>query len=330
MKKVKWGILGCANIARKAVIPGIKTAANSKLEAVASRSGQKAEDFAAEFEAEKHYDSYQKLLADPLIDAVYIPLPNSLHLEWTLKAAAAGKHILCEKPLAGKNEKEAEQMLAAAKENGVKLMEAFMYRFQPFVIELKKDIEEGIIGQLKEIQANFAFDISDRKNEIRLNPDLEGGALNDIGCYTVNISRYLMGEMPTKVVNFFEKKTAAGVDLSGSGTLFFEGGRFASLYYSLNSYPEKDLVLIGSKGVIKIPDFFAWKDENYYLLKKEGQEEKVKLNTASQYKLEVEAFARAIIKEQEVPLKVETETYNNLKLMAALRESAKLEKVIKI
>lgn len=330
MQKINWGILGCANIARKAVIPAIKKADNSKLLAVASRNSDKAIEFAKEFGAEKAYSTYEKLLADPEVEAVYIPLPNSLHKKWVLKAAAAGKHILCEKPLSGKNIKEAAEMLRAAKKNQVKLMEAFMYRFQPFVIELKKTVDKGEIGQLKEIQADFAFDISDRQNEIRLNPDLDGGALNDIGCYTVNISRYLMGEMPTRVANFFEKKTAAGVDLSGSGTLFFEGGRFASIYYSLNSYPKKDLSLIGTKGIIEFPDFFDWKAENYYLLKKAGQEEKIKLETGPQYQLEIEAFTRAVLKQEELPLKVENESFDNLKVMDALRESAALAKVIKI
>lgn len=330
MEKINWGILGCANIARKALIPAIKAASNSKLFAVASRNKEQAVSFAEEFGAVKAYSDYEELLADSEIEAVYIPLPNSLHKKWVLKAAAAGKNILCEKPLSGKNKKEAEAMLKAAKANKVKLMEAFMYRFQPFVVELKQTIAKGEIGQLKEIQANFAFDISDRQNEIRLKPDLDGGALNDIGCYTVNISRYLMGEMPTKVANFFEKKTAAGVDLSGSGTLFFEGGRFASIYYSLNSYPQKDLSLIGTKGVIEFPDFFAWKAENYYLLKKAGKEEKIKLETGPQYQLEVEAFAESIIKEQELPLKVETESFANLKVMDALRKSAASEQIIKI
>src|SRR6056297_3320450 len=174
MKKIKWGILGCANIARKAVIPGILGAENSELYAVSSRSKEKAADFAEKFGAAKYYEDYNQLLADEEVEAVYIPLPNGLHKEWTIKAAEAGKHILCEKPLSGKSREEAEEMLAAAQKNEVKLMEAFMYRFQPFVIKLKEMIAEGVIGEIKEIKSNFAFDISDRKDDIRLNPDLDG------------------------------------------------------------------------------------------------------------------------------------------------------------
>ena len=330
MKKVKWGVLGCANIARKAVIPGILGAQNSELYAVASRSREKAADFAEKFGADKYYDDYDKLLADPKIEAVYIPLPNGLHKEWTIKAAEAGKHILCEKPLSGKSLKEAEQMSAAAQKNNVKLMEAFMYRFQPFVIKLKQMLEQGIIGEIKEIKSSFAFDISQRQDDIRLNADLDGGALNDIGCYTVNVSRYLMGEMPIKLANFFQKETAEGVDLSGSAVLYFEGGAFASLYYSLNSYDQKDLEIVGKKGIISIPDFFSWREDNYFLLDKEGEVEKIPAETGPQYQLEVEAFAEAVLNDTEVPLKVEEETYANLKLMDAMRRSAAEEAVVKL
>jgi predicted dehydrogenase len=330
MKKIKWGILGCANIARKAVIPGILGADNSELYAVASRSKEKAADFAEEFGAAVYYDDYDRLLADEEIEAVYIPLPNGLHKEWTIKAAEAGKDILCEKPLSGKSKKEAEEMFAAAEKNGVKLMEAFMYRFQPFVIKLKEMVDDGVIGEIKEIKSNFAFDISDRSGDIRLSPELDGGALNDIGCYTVNISRYLMGGMPTKVANFFQKETAEGVDLSGSATLYFEGGAFASLYYSLNSYNEQDLEVVGTEGIIRIPGFFSWLEDNYFLLDKNGEVERIPVETGAQYRLEVEAFARALLYEEEVPLKVEEETYANLEVMDAMRRSAAEEKVVKL
>ena len=330
MKKIKWGILGCANIARKAVIPGILGADNSELYAVSSRSQDKAKKFADEFGAAVYYNDYDKLLADEKVEAVYIPLPNGLHKEWTIKAAEAGKHILCEKPLSGKNKKEAEQMFAAAKKNNIKLMEAFMYRFQPFVIKLKEMIEQGIIGEIKEIKSNFAFDISHRPDDIRLNAELDGGALNDIGCYTVNIARYLMGEMPRKVANFFQKETVDGVDLSGSGTLYFAGGSFASLYYSLNSYNEQDLEVVGTAGVIRIPEFFSWNEDNYFLIEKDGKVEKKAAETGPQYQLEVEAFAEAVINDQEVPLKVEEETYANLEVMDAMRKSAVEEIIVEV
>jgi len=330
MKKVKWGILGCANIARKAVIPGILAADNSELTAVASRNQEKAKKFAEEFGAKKYYNGYDQLLADQEVEVVYIPLPNSLHKEWVIKAAEAGKHILCEKPLSGKNKKEAELMNQAAENNNVKLMEAFMYRFQPFVVKLKEIIDDGIIGEIKEIKASFAFDISGRGNDIRANAELDGGALNDIGCYTVNISRYLMGAKPKKAANFFQKENEAGVDLSGSGTLYFEGGRFASVYYSINSHDEKDLEIIGSKGVIRIPEFFAWKEENYFLIEKEGEIEKLDVKTGPQYQLEVTAFAETIINDTEVPLKVGEESFANLEVMDAMRKSAAEEVIVKL
>ena len=322
MEKIKWGVLGCANIARKAVIPAILGAENSELYAVASRSEDKAREFAEDFGAEKYYADYAKLLADENVEAVYIPLPNKLHKEWTIKAAEAGKDILCEKPLSGSSKKEAEEMFKAAQENDVLLMEAFMYRFQPFVIELKRMLDDGIIGDIKEINANFAFDVTDRPNNLRLNAEMDGGALNDIGCYTVNISRYLMGSQPKKVANFFQKKDEAGVDLSGSAALYFEGGTFASLYYAVNSYPEKDLEVIGENGIIRVPGFFAWKDQNYFLIDKNGMEERIDVETGPQYQLEVEAFADAVLNDKEVPLRVDKETYANLEVMDAMRKSA--------
>jgi len=330
LKKIKWGILGCANIARKAVIPGILGAENSELYAVSSRSREKAADFAEKFGAAKYYDDYDQLLADEEVEAVYIPLPNGLHKEWVIKAAEAGKHILCEKPLSGKSKKEAEEMFAAAQKNKVKLMEAFMYRFQPFVIKLKQMIDQGLIGEIKEIKASFAFDISDRNGDIRHNAELDGGALNDIGCYTVNVSRYLMGELPTKLANFFQKEKEGGVDLSGSAALYFEGGAFASLYYSLNSYKNQDLEVVGSTGIIKISDFFSWDENNYFLIKKQGETEKIPVEIGPQYQLEVEAFAEAVLNDKEVPLKVDEETYANLRVMDAMRKSAAEESVVKL
>ncbi|SFL21866.1 Gfo/Idh/MocA family protein [Halanaerobium salsuginis] len=329
MKKIKWGILGCANIAKKAVIPAIIAAANSELYAVASRDQVKAKSFAAEFSAAKYYTNYADLLADQDLDAIYIPLPNNLHREWAIKAAAAGKHILCEKPLSGKNITEAEEMYAAAQENDVLLMEAFMYRFQPFVKQLKKMISDGVIGELKEIKANFTFNISDQTDNIRLSRKLDGGALNDIGCYTVNISRYLFGEKPLQVANFFEE-AENGVDLSGSATLYFSQSRFANLYYSINSYPEQDLEVIGSEGSIKVPGFFSWLEDNYFLINKSGQEEKLSVETGPQYQLEIEAFADAILNNTPLPLTIEAETYPNLEVMDAMRKSAREEIIVKL
>lgn len=322
MEKINWGIIGCADIAAKAVIPGILGAENSELYAVASRNEKKSKDFANKFKAKEYYDDYDKLLNDKNIDAVYIPLPNSLHKEWTVKAAEAKKHILCEKPLSGSSKKEAEEMFTVTEKNNVLLMEAFMYRFQPFVIKLKEMINDGLIGHIKEINSNFAFDITDRENDIRLNSELDGGALNDIGCYTVNISRYIMGKLPKKLVNFFQKKAKNGVDLSGSGILYFDGGTFANLYYSINSYKNQDLEVIGTKGRIRVPGFFSWKDENYFLVEKDNIEKKIAVETGPQYQLEVEAFADAIINNKEVPLKVNEETYANLEIMDAMRKSA--------
>src|SRR3954447_13087611 len=187
LSNVRWGVLSTANIGRRAVLPAIQRSRNGELVAVASRDADKARAFAADLGIPRAYASYEQLLADPEIEAVYIPLPNSMHREWTIKAAQAGKHILCEKPL-GLNAAECAEMDAAARQNGVLLMEAFMYRFHPQTERVIQLIRQGAIGHPRLIHAAFTFRLSNPAN-IRLQSDLGGGSLMDVGCYCVNVSR---------------------------------------------------------------------------------------------------------------------------------------------
>ena len=194
---LNWGILSTANIGRAALIPAIRASGNGALVAVASRQASTAQAFASTHGIPESYPSYQALLQASSIDAVYLPLPNSLHREWTIKAAEHGKHILCEKPL-GLAAAECHEMAAAAKANGVILMEAFMYRFHPQIGRVLALIQDGAIGALKSIRSAFTFRLT-KPGNIRLDLALGGGALMDVGCYCVNVSRTLAGSEPVEV-----------------------------------------------------------------------------------------------------------------------------------
>ena len=178
-RRIRWGVISTANIGRWAVNPAIQASANGELMAVASRDGQTARDFAGQWSIPKYYANYAVLLDDAEIDAVYIPLPNSLHCDWSVRAAEAGKHVLCEKPL-GMTEAECRDMSAAAKNNGVKLMEAFMYRFHPRTERVLEMLKRGVVGDLRMIRSKFTFRLTQPDN-IRLKPELGGGALMDVG-----------------------------------------------------------------------------------------------------------------------------------------------------
>ena len=186
---IKWGIIGTANIARWGMIPGMKKAKDCELYAIAGRSLEKAKAFKEEYGFEKYYGSYEELVNDPEVQAVYVPLPNHIHLEWVKKSLKAGKHVLCEKPLA-MNAKEAEEMFATAKENGVVLMEAYAYLHSPFIFSLQKDIRDGLIGEVDYIDT--AFVTQGYKEDFRLHKEFGGGAMYDLGCYCTTMILSIM------------------------------------------------------------------------------------------------------------------------------------------
>ena len=228
-EKIRWGILGNANITRVCVIPAIQKSKNGLVHALATRSPASAEPVADQNHIPRVYDDYEMLLQDPNIQAVYIPLPNHLHHPWTLKALGAGKHVLCEKPIAC-NAQEASEMADAAAAAGLFMMEAFMYRFHPRSREIQKRVTQGDIGRLRLMRAAFCYHMSDEdynsKNNARLNPAMGGGALMDVGCYGVSAARWMFASEPTEV-----QAQAVyhpwGVDVHFVGTLRFPGDRLA-------------------------------------------------------------------------------------------------------
>lgn len=235
MDKLRFGIIGCAGISWKQFIPAISHAKNAELVGIASRSEEKCSAFSAKYEIPLAFNSYEALLESAEIDAVYIPLPNALHKEWAIRAAKAGKHILCEKPLAVTVEDCIEMGEAAASAN-VLLMEAFMYRFHPVTAKIIRDVQDGILGGLETVQAVHSFLLTD-ENNIRLSKEMHGGSLMDVGCYCVNVARMLLNEEPASV-SALAHYHPHGVDDQMNILARFASGRSAVLSCGLTSaYP---------------------------------------------------------------------------------------------
>ena len=222
MRRLRWGILSTAAIARTKVIPGIQAAEHCEVVAIASRNEALATRVAAELDIPTAHGSYEALLADPAVDAVYVPLPNHLHATWSIASVQAGKHVLCEKPLA-MTATDAARMIEAAERAGVHLMEAFMYRFHPSWVAVRELVASGRIGPLVAVDSWFSYHNDDPGN-IRNILEAGGGALYDIGCYSVNLSRMLFGSEPTRVEAIVVRDPVAGTDTVTSGVLAFEGG----------------------------------------------------------------------------------------------------------
>lgn len=249
LTELRWGILSTADIGRQKVIPAIQKARRCLVVAIASREPGRARQVADELSIATAHGSYEALLADPDVDAVYIPLPNHLHLEWTLKAAAAGKHILCEKPLA-LTAAEAELMVGAAEGAGVTLMEAFMYRLHPSWVAVRDLVASGRIGRLMAIQSWFSYYNDDPAN-IRNIRAAGGGALYDIGCYNVNLSRLLFGGEPSRVQSSVVRDADSGVDILTSAILDFGGGQ-ATFTCSTRTAGDQRVHIYGTRGWISI------------------------------------------------------------------------------
>ena len=297
-KRIGWGILGAAWIAERAVIPAIAASRNGRLVTIASRDHRRAEKFAAEHAIERVAQDYDAVLRDPGVDAVYVPLINSLHLEWTLRAFAAGKHVLCEKPL-GMNAGEAMRMASAASDAGLLLMEAFMYRFHP---RMQRFVDDLRGEDLLHVYSSFGFSEQDLGN-YRMKPELGGGALLDVGCYTVNVARWLLGE-PETVVAQARMHPQAHVDVSTTALLRFGGGASASLWCSFESAEEQRLIVVSSKRTsINERPFSAWRDPE------------------DPYQLMVESFADSVLHGRPVALPIE-DTIANMRVLDQVRAAA--------
>ena len=306
-RRLRWGILSTANIARTKVVPGIQKAASCDVVAVGSRDVAAARRFADDLRIPRAHGSYEALLADPDVDAVYIPLPNHLHLEWTLAAARAGKHVLCEKPLA-LTSADAARMVEACELAGVRLMEAFMYRLHPSWQTVRDLVASGRIGRLMAVHSWFSY-FNDDPTNIRNIHEAGGGALFDIGCYCVNLSRMLFGQEPARVEASIRRDAEARVDVVTSALLEFADGGVATFTCSTRAEPDQRVEIYGTDGRISIGiPFNIPPDRPSSIFVTHGGEppvapatETVTFPTADPYTVEADAFASAILDGRPTP-----------------------------
>ena len=253
MSKIRWGILSTAKIGVEKVIPAMKRGTLTEVVAIASRSEPKARQAADKLGIAKAYGSYDALLADPDVDAVYNPLPNDQHVPWSIKALEAGKHVLCEKPIGLSAAQGRELADASARFPKLKLMEAFMYRHHPQWRTAKELVKSGRIGKLRTIQTFFSY-YSDDQNNIRCNPVMGGGGLMDIGCYAISLSRWLFDAEPARVLGYVEIDSSWGVDRMASAILDFGNGGSATFTCSMAVNPLQVVHVVGTEGRIELSE----------------------------------------------------------------------------
>ena len=312
---VKWGVLGTANIARGCTIPGMKKAGNCELYAIAGRKEDKVRSFQEEFGFARSYIGYEKLIGDPDVQAVYIPLPNHLHKEWVIKALRAGKHVLCEKPLA-LSAKDAWEMFGEAKANGVLLMEAYAYQHSPYVAALKADVRSGLIGKVDYIET--AFLTQGYEEDIRLYKNMGGGALYDLGCYCTTMILSLLDSQP-EYVKAVAEFGAHDVDLLTAAIMKFEDGARAAFTAGMMLDPGADtrkdrLYVHGSKGYINSDVEYNQAGTLSYTVVSGGEKIVRTVEVPQNYTLEVEQLGRCI-EGQETPHVTEAFSLRNAELM---------------
>ena len=323
---IQWGMLGNATIARKCVIPAIHKSRNGHGRVLGSRTPQTAVDPSQQHLIERVVEGHQAVLADPTADAVYIPLPNHLHAPWAIRALDAGKHVLCEKPIAC-NAREAREMASAAAANGRILMEALMYRFHPRSRQIKQRVDRGDIGRPKLVQAAFTFHMDDTVlasgDNVRPNPETGGGALLDVGCYAVSTARWLMGHEPVSVQAMAARREN-GVDLLFTGLLDFGGQALASFEAGFVTALQQTFRVIGESGAIELPHnaYIPWEADAGYVLRGVDEEQgtHIHVEPADEYQLMVEHFADVALGRTEQMITPE-ESIRNMRVLDALADA---------
>jgi len=324
-RTVRWGILSTATIACEAVIPAMVKephCRNSVIGAIASRSLKKAQAAADRFGIPRAYGSYEELLADAQIDAIYIPLPNHMHVPYAMKALEAGKHVLCEKPI-GLSVAEAEALVETGRRHPqLKLMEAFMYRHHPQWKWARRVIDEGKIGTLRTVHSFFSYYDAD-PNSIHNRAEWGGGGLMDIGCYPISLSRFLFQDEPKRVVSILEDDPRFQVDVLASGIMEFAGGT-ATFTCSTQLTDYQRIIAFGTKGRVEIEiPFNAPADRPCRaMLEAEGKIESLEFDICDQYGLQADLFSRAILDDTPVPTPIE-DAVANMRVLEAIVRSGK-------
>jgi xylose dehydrogenase (NAD/NADP) len=322
-RPLRWGILSTARI-KRAVIPPIKSSPRHELLAIASRSLAQSEEAAREWGIPNSYGSYEALLADPQIDVIYNPLPNALHAEWTIKACQAGKHVLCEKPLAVTLE-EVDAIITAAGWGGVHVAEAFMYRHHPQTLLVNDLIERKEIGQLRLVRGAFSFKISN-PNDVRLKSELGGGSLWDVGCYPISYTRYVLGREPVEVFGW-QQSGEGGVDETFAGQMHFSGDIVAQFDSSFRTPQRSFMEFIGSEGVLQVPTPFKPGPRETLLLEVNNHVRKIPVKGQELYLGEVEDMADVILEGKPPHLSL-ADSRSNVATILALLDSARQNRPI--
>ncbi len=326
--RVNFGVLGCSGVCRDRGMPGIVNAPHAHLYAIASRSRKKAEEFAEIFQPDKIYTDYDALLADSEVTAVYLPLPNSLHKYWALRAIEAGKHVLCEKPMA-LSASDAEEMFAAAEKKGVLLMEAYAYRQAPLVQRVKELLQQGTIGRVKYIESTHTNMVSD-KSGIRFQKE-GGGNFFDVACYNISLMSYLLEKEPCAVKTLIEFDKEHEVDTSSLIQLGYEDGITAACYSAMNCYPKGRFSVLGESGRIDVPCKFNSRGLTRLIVAKQGRGQNAEIVDEvcteytiwceDNYMLEMEQFSRAIFT-GESPMISKEESLRTARMMDMVIKSA--------
>ena len=318
--KINWGVLGCAGIAERAFIPAVLKSRNGVLAAIASRDESRAADCARRFGFLRAHRTYQELVDDPSVDAVYNPLPNDLHAEWSIRAMRAGKHVLCEKPMA-LDAPEARAMIQAADASGVLLMEGFMYKFHPQIGKTLELIGAGAIGEPRSVHSSFTFRFERDGSNYRWSPAQGGGALYDVGCYTISIARLVLGAEPIAVSAAAHIDPATGVDMTTAVLLEFPGARFAQCEASFESHFQSRLLVVGTDGLLRLERAFSAKDFDVAVEIVRGDAvEAVPVRKAGMFVLMIEHFGEAVL--GEAPLRFPaSDAWNNMRAIDACFES---------
>lgn len=297
---IRWGVLGCAGIAAKAVIPAIQSSRLGRVAAIASRDAEKASAMATRFGIEKSYGSYEDLLSDPDIDAIYNPLPNHLHVPMTIKALEHGKPVLCEKPIA-LNAAQASELAEAQKAANLPVAEAFMVRHHPQWKKARAMVAEGRLGDVRAIQTIFAYYLDDPKN-VRNQADIGGGGLFDVGCYAINTARFLFDAEPLRAIALMENDPVFGTDRLTSGLLAFPEGRQLAFTCSTQLSLTQKVTVLGTRGRLEIPiPFNAPADQQTMLIFDDGRDlagggrQEIVIEPVDQYREQVDAFAEAVL-----------------------------------
>ncbi len=324
-QKIRWGVLGAAKIARQKVIPAMQQGAYSEVVAIASRDAGKAKTTAGEMGIPKAYGSYEELLADPEVDAVYNPLPNHMHVPWSILAAEAGKHVLCEKPI-GLTVAEAQDLIQVRDRTGVKIGEAFMARSHPQWLRAQDLVRSGRIGELRVITGFFSYTNRDPKN-IRNQAEIGGGALMDIGCYPITLSRMLFAAEPLRVAALIERDPETRIDRRTSVMLEYPSGQ-CLFHCSTQLVPYQRMHLLGTSGRIEVEiPFNAPPDRPTRLFVDDGSSlfgagvRIEELPVCDQYTVQGDLFSRAILDDQPVPTPLEDAIHNMAAIEAVFRSA---------